>query len=716
MNAELPDELRSKLERAVGTVPNAPQSDLEARRRGRSAEELARALLETEGYYRSLITLQVSENRATLLIDPGPRFVIRETEVRWTRGAVPMIDLIDDDEDVDGETSAESPPAQGSPDALDEEIIVFPEDELILEETIPEGQYEASGSIPFVYKGNAPDEAVQAKVLAAITDDGDSLQLGSPSRIPEILDGEGRAVVALKESGFAFASADPRLLEIEDVPLVAIDGSDAQLPDGADHTDHQMRIHYHLNPGPKVVLLRQAKLNPISAARQRRLEQLAQAGANADDAIATDADGDADERAARPVVRAREVTALRPGGRTRTREAFVNYLIPWEDGTTYNPALLAEMERRFVDTGVYSNVNVTLDYQPQGELEDRDPTLTKPMGVVVALDDRRRDLKEANLTWSTDDGASLGYYQSRFNRSGRADTLRYGLELGNIDSRIGGDWTLPHFRKVNRTLRLSSYLVNEDTDAYERQAITVSADLNQRLGQNSWYSYGLGIDAGRYVEARFDPITQNAISMDRNLALITLRTAAMIDNSNDLLNPTRGWRAQIGLQPTFVAGEDTVFFLRSEAQASAYLPFGERDRTVLAGRVRVGTIIGGNELTVPSDRLFYSGGGSSVRGYAYQGINPRLPDNTPRGGMSQFETSLEVRQRIREAWQAVAFVDAGATGPDETPNLSNMRYAAGVGVRYLLPFGPIRADVAFPLNKREGDSDFQLYISIGQSF
>ena len=45
-----------------------------------------------------------------------------------------------------------------------------------------------------------------------------------------------------------------------------------------------------------------------------------------------------------------------------------------------------------------------------------------------------------------------------------------------------------------------------------------------------------------------------------------------------------------------------------------------------------------------------------------------------------------------------------------------MRYGAGVGVRYKLPFGPVRADVAFPLNKREGDSDFQLYISIGQAF
>ena len=61
-------------------------------------------------------------------------------------------------------------------------------------------------------------------------------------------------------------------------------------------------------------------------------------------------------------------------------------------------------------------------------------------------------------------------------------------------------------------------------------------------------------------------------------------------------------------------------------------------------------------------------------------------------------------------------VDGGSIGFQETPNLTNMRYGAGVGVRYKLPFGPVRADIAFPLNKREGDSGFQLYLSIGQAF
>lgn len=397
--------------------------------------------------------------------------------------------------------------------------------------------------------------------------------------------------------------------------------------------------------------------------------------------------------------------------RTRgpTNEQWVAGLAPWEEGDRYDPDDVAELERRLLDTGVYEGVGVSLS--PVGETLDNG---LRP--VIVTLADRPRTLLEAGATYSTAEGSGVDVFQTRYNRFGRADTLRYGMRIATIDSRIGGDLSLPHWRRPGRTLKLSSYVVNEQTDAYDRAAVTLAADLSQRIGKTSWFSYGVGLDAGRYNENRFDPDTQQPITFDRDLAILTLRGSAFMDRSNDPLNPTTGYRLSTSLQPTAVAGEDTVLFLRAEGQATGYIPLQDGARTVLAGRVKLGSIIGGEELTVPADRLFYSGGGGSVRGYSYQSINPRLPDNTPRGGLSLFETSLEVRRDIGEKFQAVAFVDAGAVGFQETPNFNNLRYGAGVGVRYKLPFGPVRADVAFPLDKREGDSGFQLYISIGQAF
>ncbi len=395
--------------------------------------------------------------------------------------------------------------------------------------------------------------------------------------------------------------------------------------------------------------------------------------------------------------------------RGRTNPEWVDYLRPWEEGDVYDPEQVAELERRLLETGVYDGVGVALAPAEQVTAGGDRP-------VIVTLTDRPRRILEVGATISTGEGAGIDAIWTHHNRFGRADTLRYQARIANIDSRIGADLSLPHWRRPGRTLTLSGAVVNEDTDAYVRTALTASADLRQRIGRTSYFTYGIGLDAGQYKENRFDPLTNLPIDFDRDLVILTGRGSAYTDASNDPLDPTRGWRLFVSAQPTAVAGEDTVVFVRAEAQVSAYLPIQDDARTVLAGRVRIGSILGGDELTVPSDRLFYSGGGGSVRGYSYQGVGPRLPDNTPRGGISLFETSLEARHKLRGALGLAVFVDAGAVGFEEYPDFGDVRFGAGIGVRYDLPFGPIRADIAFPLDKRDGDADFQIYVSIGQAF
>ncbi len=407
-----------------------------------------------------------------------------------------------------------------------------------------------------------------------------------------------------------------------------------------------------------------------------------------------------------PLVR---LDGVRVETRGPTNPDWVVGLAPWTEGDRYDPELVGELERRLLETGVYDGVAVALTPADQTTADGNRP-------VLVTLTDRPRRILEAGATFSTANGSGVNGLWTWYNRFGRADTLRFEARLATIDSRIGADLSLPHWRTPGETLALSAAVVNEDTDAYRRTAAVLSADLRQRVGKTSYYSYGVGLDAGHYTENRFDPVTQAPISFDRDLAILTGRASAYIDQSNDPLNPTNGWRLTLNVQPTAVAGQDTVLFLRAEAQATAYRPLQAEARTVLAGRLRLGSIVGGTELSVPSDRLFYSGGGGSVRGYQYQGVGPRLPDNTPRGGISLFEVSAEARHDLGKGFGVVGFVDAGAIGFAETPDFSNLRYAVGIGARYNLSFGPIRADIAFPLDKREGDATFQVYVSIGQAF
>ena len=392
-----------------------------------------------------------------------------------------------------------------------------------------------------------------------------------------------------------------------------------------------------------------------------------------------------------------------------TSPQWVAGLAPWTEGDRYDPEDVAELERRLLETGVYDGVGVALAPTERTNARGHRP-------VIVTLTDRPRRITEAGATFSTAEGSGVDVIQTRYNRFGRADTLRLEFRLADVDSRIGADLSLPHWGRPGRTLRLSAAAVNEDTDAYRRVAAVLAADLQQRIGKTSWFSYGVGLDAGHYTQTRFDPITGLPVVFDQNLAVLSGRAGAYWDQSNDPLNPTTGWRVTASAQPTAVAGDAEALFVKAEGQATAYFPLDEAARTVVAGRLRLGSILGAGELSVPSDRLFYSGGGGSVRGYEYQGVAPRLPDNTPRGGTSLFETSVEVRRDIGRSFQGVVFVDVGSVGFDEFPDVSNLRYGAGFGVRYKLPFGPIRADIAFPLDRRPGDADFQIYISIGQAF
>jgi translocation and assembly module TamA len=152
------------------------------------------------------------------------------------------------------------------------------------------------------------------------------------------------------------------------------------------------------------------------------------------------------------------------------------------------------------------------------------------------------------------------------------------------------------------------------------------------------------------------------------------------------------------------------------AQGTYYQPLDKQGRTVIAGRLRLGRIVNGTVDQIPASQRFYAGGGGSVRGFPYQGVGPRLADNTPKGGVFLAESSVEIRQDITRQWSAAVFVDAGSVGSGGPVDLRATAVGAGFGVRYNLGIVPIRVDVATPVVKRRGEPIFQVYVSIGQSF
>ena len=137
---------------------------------------------------------------------------------------------------------------------------------------------------------------------------------------------------------------------------------------------------------------------------------------------------------------------------------------------------------------------------------------------------------------------------------------------------------------------------------------------------------------------------------------------------------------------------------------------------MLAGRAKIGALAGPALADIPPDRLFFAGGGSSVRGYAYRGIGVVQPDGTVTGGRYLLEGSVEARFMATNDIGIVGFVDGGYVAADIFPGLDQLRLGVGAGLRYYTSLGPLRLDVAVPLNKRPGDPDYALYVGIGQAF
>jgi translocation and assembly module TamA len=77
--------------------------------------------------------------------------------------------------------------------------------------------------------------------------------------------------------------------------------------------------------------------------------------------------------------------------------------------------------------------------------------------------------------------------------------------------------------------------------------------------------------------------------------------------------------------------------------------------------------------------------------------------------------AVEARYRFGD-FGVVPFLDAGAIYTDLYPDFSNLRFGAGLGVRYYSSFGPIRVDVGTPINPQPGDPVIAVYVSLGQAF
>jgi translocation and assembly module TamA len=395
---------------------------------------------------------------------------------------------------------------------------------------------------------------------------------------------------------------------------------------------------------------------------------------------------------------------LKVDGKSRTRRAWLQKLVPWKTDEVYTPKALAELERRLLETGVYESVTVSLTPKPN-------PDGLRP--VVVALADRSRHSFELGAGYSTTEGGDIDLKLSSYNPFGQGDTVtyeaRYATGVSEIGSKVGVLLSLPHFLHPGQTLTVEPSFFQNVTTAYTETGPRITADLTQRYGKTSFITGGASV-----TQSRVDDKETGTI----NILTFRLLGAFALDRSDNPLDPRSGYRIDARAEPTQIEGDEQLLYLKLQAEGTYYLPLDLLENTVVAVRGHIGSIIGGKIPSVPASDRFFAGGGGSVRGYAYQTVGPHYLDNTPVGGLSLVEGSVELRQRFTQTLGGVVFFDTGSVGGQIQPDFRHTDAAVGVGFRYNLGFAPIRADLAFPLQKPNGASQqpFQVYLSIGQAF
>lgn len=466
-----------------------------------------------------------------------------------------------------------------------------------------------------------------------------------------------------------------------------------------------------------------------------------------------------------------QIGTIRIQGLKRMRESFVRRRLLVHQGEQYGASKIERARKDLLSLGVFTAITVETDTKPDSAGQ---------VPITFRVRERMLHAVSINGGYSTDLGGSTGVTWTQRDISGRADQLSLGASViglgGTASTGIGYDlntkYLLPDFGHRDQTLQLGVQAINQSLQAYDQKALTLGATLTRKL--SSIWSASVGLTAQReridqegymlqtcataaicaqMIEMANPPkkpvteilirgpnctpsiCTQEVFTTNLLPTYYTLLAVpiTLLYNttglSSPIEDPTHGIRASFSETPTLSFSARNAKFFITQASISYYLDLHDLrlnpdpGRSILALRALGGLAQGAGQFSLPPDQRFYAGGSGTVRGYRYQAIGPTFPNpnnpgnpGNPIGGTAINAGTAEFRQRIGQSLGFAVFVDAGQVSQDVNPLDAPLRFGAGAGARYYTPIGPIRLDVALPINRQHNDDAFELYIGLGQAF
>jgi translocation and assembly module TamA len=383
-------------------------------------------------------------------------------------------------------------------------------------------------------------------------------------------------------------------------------------------------------------------------------------------------------------------------GLLRLRPEWVERRICWYPGALYNPESLETTRELLLRSGLFNSVEMRFG-------EKLTPTGNTP--VILSLEERKPRTFSAGVTYATTEGfGGLLGWENR-NVSGMGERLSADLVIAQIlqELTLGGrqavgDRADQHWLSfgIVRRKHILSYL--------ERSA-DLALLMEWNLSPSMTTSLGLKVEG---MTVRDSP--QNGENLIGSLPFFFEWQA-----TDDEFDPKSGGTLLLRAAPTGASGSPSSVFFPFRLSSSLYIPFGNAR---LACRATFGSIVGAELESIPLPLRFFEGSVEGLRGYAYQTVSPLDPCGIPIGGRSLFLCNFEFRAPITSTIELIPFFDIGNVFADSWPDFDVRPLSSiGLGAKWDSLLGPLRLDIAFPLNRRPTlDKSFFIYFGVGQTF
>lgn len=383
------------------------------------------------------------------------------------------------------------------------------------------------------------------------------------------------------------------------------------------------------------------------------------------------------------------------GNQEISTETIRKYLY-FQEGELYNPDTLEKSELALEKTGLFSSVILT-----------QEVTSDNLVQVQINVQEAKYRSIGAGVSYTTTWGPGISAEWENRNFRAESERLSFKAELWKRYQTITCSLIQPRLKNSDhdlvwlleysklRTLAFDSLSYSFSRIAQRQITPKIQFDLGWRL---EW------LDAVNYAS-------------HKTYYLIKLPIQLKISNADNFLDPTVGQTLNVKFTPTTQLLGSHFVYGSQMTSLSSYHTTDDRFCT-LATKLVFANIIGATRQTIPPSDRIYGGSENVLRGYRAYTVSPLHNDKIPIGGRSLIAASLEARLRTVGALGWAFFYDVGNVYSTALPSqFRTFLQSVGTGLRYNTPIGPLRFDVAIPLNRRaQIDPYYQIFFSIGQSF